>query len=412
MALRKKIKEKIFKKKKTQEQIENQAEDALDATLDEVFSNPDQLSQQQERDNIRKKLKKEELSVEEYCNHFVEATCTCDKRKVEYEQVTAYLTDIQMVERIEEPERSNIKKTAERLVILSSDREEIKRDAKKLTDMQFRFMQLHEYEIEDGISLMTEQEKYQSQIHSDMKKLKDESEKLRSEEKYYREKLYNIKMITLSLAFLAIIVCGIILLIYTRYVFPIALYFMLVFVILAIAGTAIFVKYRNVNLALLYCKEQQKRARQLMNKVKIKWVNNTSTLDYLCTKYNVESARELSFLWQQYQEILEKEEKFKRSSRELNRCEEELIKQLKKVGVHDAEIWIYQAEALIDPREMVEVTHNLNERRRKLREDIEFQEEIAELSLNGLKKELKNHPEQSEKVKRLLEENKITVPTT
>ncbi len=40
--------------------------------------------------------------------------------------------------------------------------------------------------------------------------------------------------------------------------------------------------------------------------------------------------------------------------------------------VRDVEIWLYQAEALLDEKEMVEVRHHLNIRRQKIRERLEF----------------------------------------
>mgnify|MGYP006990129913 CR=1 FL=1 len=53
-----------------------------------------------------------------------------------------------------------------------------------------------------------------------------------------------------------------------------------------------------------------------------------------------------------------------------------LTTQMKKIGLKDPEIWIYQPEALADEKEMVEVRHRLNDRRGKLREKMEYNQEI------------------------------------
>ena len=381
----------------------------LDEVLDEVFAQQEPDSSEVSAENLKKQLQSKEMTLEDYCNQLVLSTKQLDKRKIEYEQVTAYLTDIQMLDHMTEEEQQKVNELAAKLVILTGDREELKQDTKKLTDIQFRFMQLHEHEIQDGIRSMEEQEKYQTEIRSDLQKLQEEKTNLKKEEKYYLQKMYNLKMTTVSLVFLAVIASGLILFLYTQYIFDLPFSLLIVFFVLAIAGSIIYLKYRNVNYALAYCRKQQERAVKLLNKVKIKQVNNASTLDYLCQKYNVGSARELAYLWEQYGQILENEELYKRSSKELSRYGDELVRILKKVGLHDADIWTYQAIALVDSRELVEVTHNLNARRQKLREDMQVQEDILDIAINGIQDMLKKNPEKTDEVKQLLQSYKIAI---
>ena len=68
----------------------------------------------------------------------------------------------------------------------------------------------------------------------------------------------------------------------------------------------------------------------------------------------------------------------------LNEKKDILVAELKKMGVKDAEIWCTQVQAIIEPKEMVEVRHDLNTRRQKLRSQIDYntgimQEFIGEL---------------------------------
>ena len=395
MALFKKWKKRLKKQKETQE-------DVLETVLDEVFAAPEQDYGEQQKDELRKQMKNQKMSLEEYCNQMIDTTKELDKRKVEYEQVTAYLTDIQMLDQMTENERQQVEELATKLVILTGDREELQQENRKLTDMQFRFMQLHEHEITDGIAHFQEQEKYQAQIRSDMQKLEEEKTALHEEERYYIQKMYHLKMTTISLVFLTVIVSVLIVFLYSRYIFDLPFALLIVFCVLAILGTGIFMKYRNVNYALAYCKKQQGRAMQLLNKVKIKWVNNASTLDYLSSKYNVGTSHELLYLWEQYQQCLENEEKYKRSSLELTRFGDELVKILKKLGLHDADIWTYQAIALVDARELVEVTHSLHERRQKIRNEMEFYEDVLDIAINGIREHLQKNPEKTANIRTLL----------
>jgi len=126
------------------------------------------------------------------------------------------------------------------------------------------------------------------------------------------------------------------------------------------------------------------RAILLLNKVKIKYINCTNLLDYSYEKFHVHNAQELHFHWTEYMRIVEEERRFKKNADLIDFYTDEIIQVLKKNGIADAAIWGYQIEALVDPKEMVEVRHRLNVRRQKLRQRIDYnngQEETARKSL-------------------------------
>lgn len=402
MAIIDKMKKRFRKsKKKNQAEIVRESEEELLEDEQEILN--------EKQEFVRKKMKQRELSLEDYCNQLIESVRQIEQKKLEYEQVTAYLTDIQLIEQMTSEEKENVQSVAFKLAALTTDREEMKRENKALTQLQFRFMQLHEHEIPEGIQHIEEQEKYQSDIIGDFQKLEEERVNLKYEERFYLEKLHNLRMITFSSLFVVVIACGITIFLYTQYIFDLLFVLLLFLFALAVVGTGIFLKYRNVNYALAYCRKQQGRAVQLLNKIKIKRVNNTATLDYLYSKYNVGSSRELAFLWQQYQNILENEEKYKRSSKELNHYGNLLVKMLQNTGVHDADIWISQPEALLDSREMVEVTHGLNERRQRLREEMEYDEDVMDLAIERIKEQMQKEPEKAVQVQHILEPYRIRI---
>lgn len=376
---------------------------------EEQFQEDELVLEEEKSEFVRKKIKNKDMSIVDYCEQLVESTRQLEQKKLEYEQVTAYLTDIQLIDQMTEEEKDSVQAVAFKLAALNADREELKEENRNLTQLQFRFMQLHEYEIEDGIANMQEQEKYQSDIRSDMQKLEEERVNLQYEEKYYMEKLHNIRMIAFSVLFLAVIAGAATGFLYTQYIFDILFVCLIILFVVAIIGTVLFLKYRNVNYALAYCKKQQNRAVVLINKVRLKWVNNTATLDYMYSKYNVNSSRELNLLWEQYQLILDNEEKFKKSSKELTHYGDLLVKVLGNVGVHDPDIWINQPEALLDPREMVEVTHNLNARRQRLREDMEYDSDVMDMAISAIREVISKEPEQAVTVQRILEPYKISI---
>ena len=71
---------------------------------------------------------------------------------------------------------------------------------------------------------------------------------------------------------------------------------------------------------------------------------------------------------------------------------------LKNLNVKDPEIWTRQTQALIDPREMVEVRHALIGRRQKLREQLEYNREIAETAQKKIKDLAKAFPQYSQEI--------------
>ena len=77
----------------------------------------------------------------------------------------------------------------------------------------------------------------------------------------------------------------------------------------------------------------------------------------------------------------------------LNANNENLVIMLKELVVKDADIWISRCEAIVDSREMVEIRHELNQRRQMLRERIENNEKLKEGIISQLDAMINAHPE-------------------
>ena len=89
----------------------------------------------------------------------------------------------------------------------------------------------------------------------------------------------------------------------------------------------------------------------------------------------------------------EYEKKFRENTEMLNANNENLVIMLKELGVKDADIWISRCEAIVDSREMVEIRHELNQRRQMLRERIENNEKLKEGIISQLDAMINAHPE-------------------
>ena len=72
--------------------------------------------------------------------------------------------------------------------------------------------------------------------------------------------------------------------------------------------------------------------------------------------------------------------------------------------VMDCEIWIGQAIAIADSREMVEIRHKLNSQRQILRERIEYNEKVKNDFLQNINIVIRENPENKEELLQIVQE--------
>ena len=71
---------------------------------------------------------------------------------------------------------------------------------------------------------------------------------------------------------------------------------------------------------------------------------------------------------------------------------------MQKYEIRDREIWLSQVLAIIDPREMVEIRHGLNVQRQRLRERIEYNEEVKKEFIQSIDRLLQENAENKEEL--------------
>ena len=75
-----------------------------------------------------------------------------------------------------------------------------------------------------------------------------------------------------------------------------------------------------------------------------------------------------------------------------------------KLQVMDSDIWVGQALAIADDREMVEIRHKLNSQRQILRERIEYNEKTKNDFLKNINAVIEENPENKEELLKIVEE--------
>lgn len=355
------------RKKNTAQEKENRPEDKL-VLKDGIYSTPE------EREGFLRNC----------CDLINEAKRQRFEAKKEYEVVTSYLADIQKIDLLPSQAKKSIDDMARKLINLNLERQKMQKIPPKITMAQRLALEPYEDTILQEIRRMEEQENYLQVINSDIRHLESEKASLDFElqDVMDRDEMGK-KMLTAASIFIAVFLVFLFILqevakknVQLPFIFTIA------FGIIVIAY--FYFSNRKNQYDLKVAELKMNRAIMLLNKVKIKYVNCTNLLDYLYEKFHVNNAQELHYHWQEYMRIVEEERRFKKTAESIDFYTEEIIRELKKNGVSDAAIWGYQIEALVDPKEMVEVRHRLNVRRQKLRQRIDYnnsQEELARKSL-------------------------------
>lgn len=319
-----------------------------------------------------KNSRKIEQYVVERLEQMIELTKEIEDEKSEYRMVTSYLNDIQLLEDMPEEERKQITDVASNVVQLNAARTEFLNSAKKLSDAQFAQLEQQEQELPDAIQRFLANEMYRDTLKKDMKYLEREKSEWNLRKEYLGHQQKNLKYIlyiVVGIAATAAVALGFFQLFLARdfYYGWMGLIFATALIV-----CGIYLKIQNDASEIAVAERNQNRAIVLQNKVKIKYVNIENAVDYACEKYHVRSAKELEEQWQYYLEAVKEREKYQRTNEDLEYFNGRLVRILSKYQLYDAQVWVTQAIALVDPKEMVEVKHDLITRRQKLRGRMEY----------------------------------------
>lgn len=351
-----------------------------------------------------------ERYIRGYCEQIIEATRQNEEAKLEYQAVTSYLTDIQKIDRIDGEEREVLVDTARNLVTLSRERNEYqtKREI-KLSEKQYKYYEKNETKLPEDIKKLEEYEAYNTKIKNDMHHLEGEKSVLKHQKKEYAASQRYLKKIAVITSILVVTMFALFYVLDSVVGKDMQLPYLLTVALAGCSALFIFLEGRKNAYNLKLAQIKLNKAITLLNTVKIKYVNSTNCIDYTCKKYNVNSALELRFQWEQYCKAKKMQIELVRNTERMNEFNIKLMDQLKQYEVADLDIWTYQAAALIDSKEMVEIRHRLNLRRQKIRERIEYNTSIKEKGFAQLTKLVEEIPDAKQEVAKVLEEYHIAI---
>ena len=108
------------------------------------------------------------LQVVDLCEQLIETAKDYEDAREEYELVTSYLNDIQIIEELPEDSKSEIISVATNVAKLNKARDEFLQTKQKLSDAQFAQMQELENEIPNKINRLKENEADLENVNKDL----------------------------------------------------------------------------------------------------------------------------------------------------------------------------------------------------------------------------------------------------
>lgn len=340
--------------------------------------------------------------VLDHCEQIIESAKELGEEKKEYEIVTSYLKDIEFLADLPGEQKAPICEAAEKVLKLNRERDQYLNMSKKISDTQYVMLEQMEQDVPDVIRQMQENEAYQATIKHDMAYLEGEKMQwtlLRSDLIHEKYVLRIASYVVFSAFFLLVILLVVL---QAGFSIDITWGWLIVAALAAGCGFFIFVRYQNAVTGIARAETNANRAISLLNKTKIKYVNITNAVDYVCEKYHVKNARDLEYQWEQYLEEVRRKERYMRTNDDLGYYSKKLVTLLGEFSLYDAKVWVDHPLALVDAGEMSEMKHNLLVRRQKLRARIQYNANVVETERARIDRLMELHPEYEDEIREIV----------
>lgn len=308
----------------------------------------------------------------ELCEQMSSVSHELEDTRSEYQVVTNYLNDIQMLENLSDEQKAPILECAGRVASLDKERSEFLETERRLSETQFAQMQAVEDELPDIVRRLKVNEADLDKAKRNLSALegaKLEYAMLKSDAEHRQKTLRKMSVYLLTI-FATMAALFVILRFLLQQDTQIAM--MVSAALAAVLAVYILIKYQEAGQDIKRADVNRNYTVTRENQEKIKYVYIKNAVDYTCEKYHVRDSRDLTYIYEQYQEEVREREKLCQTSNELEYYLQQLVKLLRELHFYDAQVWTNHANAIIDSREMVELKHDLITRRQKLRARVEY----------------------------------------
>ena len=319
----------------------------------------------------------------------------------EYGVVTSHLTDIEELEALPRSMYDDVKETASQILKIEQSQEAFHKNS-HMEDAQFERIQQMEDEIPDGIVKLQQAEEFHKLVKTDLRKLNGEKKAYQFRKAELEEEVDGYTGMA-KICFGAMALCLVVLLaLQITLELDARLGYVLMVSVMALVIVNFYIRYNDAQKELLKVERELNRIIVVSNRVKIRYVNNKNLLDYLKLKYKVDSSRELNQNWEDYQTEKKQRELLEQAELDYTYYQKELLRKLRTSRVKDTSVWLHQVAAIVNPKEMVELRHQLISRRQALREQMEHNRSLAASAKEEIKDISQAYPQYAEEILRMM----------
>ena len=337
-----------------------------------------------------------------------EAQVEMDNLEYEYRMVTAYLHDLEEIDALPQKERAELARLAQRILDAGRGREQFYSRDVQMGQTDFERMHELEPKTEDTIARMAEAEEYRKKVTNDLKRLDSERESYdyRLEELDKAVSSSQVLMVFTAVltvvVLVALFVVGKFLRLQVQYGYLLAILFA------ALAGTLLYLRSQNALRERKSVVNGISRLILLQNTVKIRYVNNQNLLNYMVLKYNVKNSEELRRLSDLYAKEKEDRARLRGSEKSMMESQRDLLQKLRNYRLQYPDAWMKQLSGLADPREEVEIRHQLNSQRQSLRERMDYNERrVKGRAKDEIERLAREYPEYADEILDMVARNMV-----
>lgn len=351
----------------------------------------------------------EKTAVKDFCEQLIDVSYHMEDMKREYNIVTGYLMDVQRIEELPIEIAEEINDVAKSIDLMEKDREKYVKSENLLSQEQYNTIATYEDDILKSVKELNEMEMRDAMLKNDMGYLEGEKDDLAFMRDEYSEGMSRIRGVMIGAFFICFTAIAALLAYALVKRESVTMYSLIVGAFLVIVFVISYIRYNDYKRDIKDIDAKQNRAISLLNKVKVKYINNVNALDYIYDKYNVNSCKELEYLWDNYNIMVQDAVRYSRANKDFRMFCDMLIQKLRAVGIEDPEVWTKQTNALIDRRELVEIKHGLIKRRQGLRDKLLTCTKIKDNATVALKAAVEERPDLREYVTELLASYRLNI---
>ena len=335
--------------------------------------------------------KKLERYILDSCEQIIASTKAMERQKMEYRIVTRYLNDIKAIENLPKEKAKDLRSTASKIVELEENLVNARAIKRNITEEQFEVIADDEDDMPEIINRFTADEIYQAKLKRNLSYLEGEKSRweIEREELQYQVKLFKRMAIAIMVSFMTLII--LLATMSSAADVDISLWVFAVLFVCAVSGFLVFLRQNKIAKEKKYAIIHLNQAISMLNVERMKYVNVTNSVEYSKDKYSVNNAAELQYVWEQYQDKVRDQIRYKENNEDLEFYSNKLTNLLGSIGLADEKIWINQINALIDRQDMADCRHRLVTRRKKIRERLDDHRRIVQEERDEIDRLMMSH---------------------